>query len=218
MKPINTLLGGALALVLAAGSLAHAQGPVQTQAQDDGPIGSARPDPAGLSPPIVSDSSRNIRIDAGRLAMAQQIFDITGEPSLRVSTRSLTTTLSVQLSGALLGKDDLHAKAMVAAVTDGLNSITPQLRDEAVSHIAHDFTEDQLKEMLAFYSSPTGRLAAHRMPLITQQTVGSILTYLPAMMQGIQDSYCSRVKCTRAEKKAFSDVAARVTATRRPVE
>ena len=101
---------------------------------------------------------------------------------------------------------------MVAAVGDGLTSITPQLQAEAVSRITRDFTADQLREMLAFYSSPTGRLAARRMPLILQQTVGSVLTYLPQMMHGIEDSYCSRVKCTRAEKKAFDDVAARMAA------
>ena len=66
--------------------------------------------------------------------------------------------------------------------------------------------------MLAFYASPTGRLAARRLPQIVQQTLGSVLTYLPQMMAGVQDSYCSRVKCTRAEKKAFADVAVRMAA------
>jgi uncharacterized protein len=209
MTLLSRLFGAALALAASA-SIAHAQ--------DDGPIGAARPDPANLSPPIVAGSAKDARIDAGKLALAQQIFEITGEPALRVSTRSLTTSLSVQLSGAMLGRDEAHAKAMVAAVGDGLTSLTPQLRAEAVSHIAREFSEDQLKEMLAFYASPTGRLAARRMPLIMQQTVGGILTYLPAMMAGIEDGYCSRVKCTRAEKKAFSDVAARVEATHRPAE
>ena len=54
--------------------------------------------------------------------------------------------------------------------------------------------------------------AARRMPLIQQQTVGGILGYLPQMMAGVEDSYCSRVKCTRAEKKAFDDVSARMAA------
>jgi hypothetical protein len=209
--PVSSrLAAAALAFALAAVPLARAQ--------DEGPIGAARPDPAGLSPPVVAGSPKDARIDAAKLALARQIFEITGAPALRVSTRSLTTSLSVQLSGAMLGRDETHAKAMVAAVNDGLSSITPQLQDEAVSHIAREFTEDQLKEMAAFYTSPTGQLAGRRMPLIIQQTVGAVLTYLPAMMAGIEDSYCSRVKCTRAEKKAFSDVAARVTTMHRPVE
>ncbi len=185
--------------------------PTRGQAQE-GPLSTASPDPAGLSPPVVAGAPSAAHVDGQRLALAQQVFDITGAPALRAQARSLTAGLSVQLATAMSARDPAHAQAMVAAVGDGLTSITPQLQAEAVSRITRDFTADQLKEMLAFYSSPTGRLAARRMPLILQQTVGSVLSYLPQMMQGIEDSYCSRVKCARAERHAFDDVAAKMAA------
>ena len=183
-----------------------------TAAAQDAPLSTAAPDPAGLSPPVVAGAPGSAHVDGQRLALAQQVFDITGAPALRAQARSLTAGLSVQLATAMSARDPAHAQAMVAAVGDGLTGITPQLQAEAVSRITRDFTADQLKEMLAFYASPTGRLAARRMPLILQQTVGSVLGYLPQMMQGIEDSYCSRVKCSRAEKKAFEDVAAKMAA------
>ena len=185
------------------------------QAQtSDGTVSTAQPDPKGLSQPVVTGSTTNVRIDARKLAMAQQIYDIAGAPAFRATSRSLTSTLGVQLGTAMSAKDSEHAHAMVAAVSDGLTSITPQLQNEAVSRIARDFTDEQLKDMLAFYTSSTGQVAARRMPLILQQTVGSVLTYIPAMMTGIEDSYCSRVRCTRAERHAFDDVAARMAAAR----
>ncbi len=204
----------ALSILLSAGLLALAS---HAGAQD-GPLSTASPDPAGLSPPVVAGAPKDAHVDGQRLALAQQVYDITGAPALRAQARSLTAGLSVQLATAMSARDPAHAQAMVAAVSDGLTSITPQLQAEAVSRITRDFTADQLKEMLAFYSSPTGRLAARRMPQILQQTVGSVLTYLPQMMTGIEDSYCSRVKCTRAEKKAFDDVAARMAAAHPPAE
>jgi hypothetical protein len=178
----------------------------------DGPVPTASPDPKGLSPPVVTGSTANVRIDAKKLAMARSIYEIAGAPAFRATARSLTSTLGVQLGTAMQAKDSEHAHAMVEAVSDGLTSITPELQDEAVSRIARDFTAEQLQEMLSFYQSPTGALAARRMPLILQQTVGSVLTYLPQMMKGIEDSYCSRVKCSRPERKAFDDVAARMAA------
>ena len=197
-------LGGAVALcVLALALTAQAQ---------EGTVSTAQPDLKGLSPPVVAGSTANVRIDARRLAMAQQIYDIAGAPAFRAAARSLTSTLGVQLGTAMSARDAVHAHAMVDAVNDGLTSITPQLQNEAVSRIARDFTDDQLKDMLVFYTSPTGQLAARRMPLILQQTVGSVLSYIPEMMAGIEDSYCSRVKCTRAERKAFDDVAGRMAA------
>ncbi len=197
-----------LPLVLAA---ALALAPFTVRAQD-GPLSTATPDPAGLSPPIVAGSPAGAHVDGEKLSLAQQIYDIAGAPSLRASARTLTSGLSVQLAGALSARDADHAKAMVAAVNDGLTSITPDLQNEAVSRIAREFSASQLKELLAFYSSPTGRLAARRIPQILQQTVASVLNYLPQMMHGIEDSYCSRVRCTRTERKAFEDVAARMAA------
>ena len=203
------------AAILAAAVVALAAGAALAQ---EGPLSTASPDPAGLSPPVVAGAPRDAHVDGRRLALAQQVFDITGAPALRAQARSLTAGLSVQLATAMSARDPAHAQAMVAAVGDGLTSITPQLQAEAVSRITRDFTADQLGEMLTFYSSPTGRLAARRMPMILQQTVGSVLSYLPQMMSGIEDSYCTRVKCTRAERKAFDDVAARMAAARPAAE
>ncbi len=184
----------------------------------EGAVPTAQPDPRGLSPPVVAGSTAGVRIDARRLAAAEQVYEIAGAPALRTATRSLTSTLGVQLGTAMGARDGEHAHAMVAAVQDGLASITPELQTEAVSRIARGFTADQLAEMLAFYRTPTGALAARRLPLILQGTVGSVLTYLPDMMKGIEDSYCSRVRCTRAERKAFDDVAARMAAARPAAE
>ncbi len=203
------------AAILAAAVVALAAGAALAQ---EGPLSTASPDPAGLSPPVVAGAPRDAHVDGRRLALAQQVFDITGAPALRAQARSLTAGLSVQFATAMSARDPAHTQAMVAAVGDGLTSITPQLQAEAVSRITRDFTADQLGEMLTFYSSPTGRLAARRMPMILQQTVGSVLSYLPQMMSGIEDSYCTRVKCTRAERKAFDDVAARIAAARPAAE
>jgi hypothetical protein len=178
----------------------------------DGAVPTASPDPQGLSPPVVAGGTRDVRIDARRLALARQVYDIAGAPAFRATARSLTSTLGVQLGTAMAARDSAHAHAMVEAVGDGLNTISPQLADEAVSRIAREFTLDQLQELAAFYQTPTGELAARRMPAILQQTVGSVLSYIPQMMAGIEDSYCSRVKCSRSERKAFDDVAARMAA------
>ena len=186
-------------LVTLAAALALTAAATAAGAQEQ-PLSTAAPDPVGLSPPVVAGAPSAAHVDAARLG------------------RSLTAGLSVQLATAMASRDPAHAQAMVAAVGDGLTSITPQLQAEAISRITRDFTLDQLREMLSFYQSPTGRLAARRMPLILQQTVGSVLGYLPQMMTGIEDSYCSRVKCSRAEKKAFDDVAARMAAAHPPAD
>ncbi len=217
-RPASAARGG---LLVAAAALALAAGlPLASPAAyaQEAPLSTAAPDPVGLSPPVVAGAPKDAHVNGERLALASQVYEIVGAPALRASTRSLTAGLSVQLASAMASRDAAHAQAMVAAVGDGLTSITPQLQAEAISRITRDFTTEQLKEMLAFYASPTGRLAARRLPQIVQQTVGAVLGYLPQMMSGIEDSYCSRVKCTRAEKHAFDDVAAKMAAAHSPAE
>jgi hypothetical protein len=191
----------ALASVAAAPALAQ-----------DGPVSTATPDPVGISPPTVAGSAKDVRIDGGRLALARQVFAIVGEPELAASTRTLTAGMSVQLAAALPDRDPARVRALLGAVGDGLASVAPDLQDQAVSRIARGFTEDQLKEMLAFYQTPTGRLAARRMPLYTREAMGAVLLFAPKMMEAVRDSYCAKVRCTRSEMKALADVGERMSA------
>ena len=201
------------ALLLA---LALACAPLAAHAQD-GPVSTAAaPDPVGLSPPTVAGSTKDVRIAAERLALASQVFDIVGQPELAASTRTLTAGMSVQLSAALPDKDPARVRAMVQAVGDGLTSVEPDLKDQAVSRIARGFTTAQLAQMLAFYQTPTGALAARRMPLYTREAMGAVLLVAPKMMEAVRASYCAKVRCSRAETKAFIDVANHLTAVAPP--
>jgi hypothetical protein len=187
-------------------------GAVAAAHAQDGPLSTAAPDPVGLSPPTVAGSTTDVRLPARRLALASEVFDIVGEPELTASARTLTAGMSVQLAAALPDRDPARTRAMVQAVGDGLASVQPDLKDQAVSRIARGFTDDQLAQMLAFYQTPTGRLAARRLPLYTREAMGAVLMVAPKMMTAVQDSYCAKVRCTRAEVKAFADVANRLAA------
>ena len=211
-------LSQALRALSSAILLLGSSAPATTAIAQDRPLATAAPDPAGLSPPVVVGRPRDARIDPQKLELAQQIYDVVGAPALRSSLRGMASGLSVQLASGMAEKDHDHALAMVQAVSDGVASITPELETQAVSHIAREFSPEQLREMLAFYASPTGQLAARRLPLIVQQAVGGMLGYLPQMMKGVEDSYCSRVKCTRAERHAFDEVAGRMAAVRQATE
>jgi len=156
-----------------------------------GVVTTARPAPpeaASLTAPIVDGPV--VRIDPKRQALARQIYDLIGAQTMGTSVRSMTT----------------------AAVGDGMNSVMPQVIDTSVSAMAHTFTEAQLQDMLAFYQSPTGRVVLLKMPAVTQQSNAAIVTYLPQVLAGIEDSYCSRVKCSSRERKGLEAVAAHLAA------
>ena len=208
MGPLVSTALAALAVAafgLAAVSGASAQAVVPTARP-------APPEAAGFNAPVVDGPA--LRIDPQKLQLARQLYDLIGVQDMSTTVRSMTTVMSLQFATALDDRHAQRAKAIVAAVGDGMNSITPQIAAASVSAIAKDFTVEQLHDLLAFYQSPTGQVALRKLPAITRQTTTVMVAYLPQMMAGVEDSYCSRVACSSRERKALEAVAARLAAAR----
>ena len=178
-------------------------------------VSTARPAPPeaeSLTAPVVAGPA--VRIDPKRLELARRIYDLIGVQAMSSTVRSMSTAISLQFANMMDDRSEVRAKAMVAAVGDGMNSIMPQVIDAGISAMARTFTEDQLKDMLAFYQSPTGQVVVRKMPVVTQQATSAMVTYLPQMMAGVEDSFCSRVTCSSKERKGLEAAASRMAAAR----
>jgi hypothetical protein len=178
-------------------------------------VSTARPAPpeaAALTAPVVAGGGPVEHIDPKRLELARKIYDLIGPETMAATVHSMSTSMSLQFAGAMDDRSPERAKAMVAAVGDGMNSIMPQVIDASVSAMAHSFTEDQLRDMLTFYQSPTGQVMLRKMPLVWRKGDTAIVLYLPQMMAGVEDSYCSRVHCSSKERKGLEAVAERLAA------
>jgi hypothetical protein len=178
-----------------------------------GTVSTARPAPpeaASLEAPVVSGPV--VRVDPKRLELARKIYDLIGAQTMSSTVHSMTTAMSLQFANMMDDRSEVRAKAMVAAVGDGMNSIMPQIIDSSVSAMAHTFTEEQLQDILAFYQSPTGQVMVRKMPVVTQQSNAAIVAYLPQVMAGVEDSFCSRVTCSSKERKGLEAAAARMAA------
>jgi hypothetical protein len=195
----------ALIAALAAGSFATA-----VSAQTVSTARPAPPEAAALTAPVVEGPA--VRVDPKRLELARRIYDLIGAQTMATSVHSMTTAMSLQFANMMDDRSEARAKAMVAAVGDGMNSIMPQVIDTSVSAMAHEFTEDQLRDILDFYQSPTGQVMLRKMPAIARQSNSAIVTYLPQMMAGVEDSFCSRVTCSSKERKGLEAAAARMAA------
>jgi hypothetical protein len=189
--------------------------PTASSAFAQGTVSTARPAPpeaAALTAPVVDGPAT--RVDPKRLELARQIYDLIGAQAMSTTVHSMTTAMSMQFANVMDDRSEARAKAIVAAVSDGMTSIMPQVTDAGISSMAHTFTEEQLRDILAFYESPTGHVLVRKMPVVTQQSIIAMGTYLPQMMAGVEDSFCSRVKCSSKERKGFEAAAARMAAAR----
>jgi hypothetical protein len=176
----------------------------------DGPLSTAAPE-RPLPPP-----SPEVLAARAKRDLAQKVYDLIGPETLSPTTRALAASLSVQVARAVSNKDIARAKAIMAAVNDGLEDIQPSISDATVTLMTQDFTTEQLQALFDFYQSPAGQAALKILPRIANQASTLSMRMTPEMMTTIRDSYCGRVKCTSQERSAFTAIAERAAAAQTP--
>ena len=164
----------------------------------------------GTGPPAFAQNAPP-PADGERLALARQIYRIMGSQT----TDAIGAALKTMMAGmsAAGGVDNPRATAMKAALSDSFDKMMPRLIDGAAEIMAQDFTAGQLRDMLAFYQSPTGQVVVHRMPEVTQQSLRIGASLVPQMMRDFEADYCGRVTCTPQEQQAFAQLNARLAQT-----
>ena len=166
---------------------------------------------AGASRPAFAQSAPPASADGERLALARQIYRIIGSQT----TDAIGTALKTMMAGmsAQGGADNPRTAAMKTALSDSFDKMMPRLIDGAAEIMAQDFTAGQLRDMLAFYQSPTGQALVRKMPEVTQQSLRIGASLVPQMMRDFEADYCGRVTCTPQEQQAFAQLNARLAQT-----
>ena len=144
--------------------------------------------------PVASSSA-----DPERLVLAQKIYALMGDQTLSSMTGALKGMLATTLQGQ--GVD---------ALGDGIDELTPKVIRSTARIMAQDFSAAELRDMLAFYQSPTGQSVLRRMPEITRQSVQVSLSLLPDFMRRFEADYCGRITCSAQEQQAFAQLNTRL--------
>jgi hypothetical protein len=97
-------------------------------------------------------------------------------------------------------------------VSDSIAFIMPKAIDATVDAMAQDFDTAQLKDVLAFYTSPTGQVMLRKMPEVMRQTSTAMMAEMPEMVRQMETRYCAKVACAASDHQAFAAIAAQVKA------
>jgi uncharacterized protein len=148
--------------------------------------------------------------DPQRLALAKQIFEAQGGAQNAVAAMK-----SMQKPMLDIAKTP-EAKQRVAALMDSMaKTIMPHLFDEMAGYYAADFTEDQLRSILAFYQSPTGQALRANAPVLAQQIGGSMARMMPKIQLSMLDKVCGQVECSAEQQQQLAQLKQAVPADQR---
>jgi hypothetical protein len=148
--------------------------------------------------------------DPQRLALAKQIFAAQG------GAQSAATVMKTMDTAMLAAAKTPEAKQAMAMVMDKMTTtVVPRLFDEMAGYYAQDFTSDQLRDILAFYQSPTGKAMVANAPVLAQQIGGSMVKLMPALQLSVMDKVCSQVSCTPEQQQQLAALKQAVPADQR---
>ena len=147
--------------------------------------------------------------DAERLALAHQIVqEIGGTEGLVRSLGSAMDAMAAQLPTADGAKAQADMAQMQAYVKERLTAYTPQLA-AATEHVyARDFTAAQLRDIAAFYGTPTGRVMAAKMPEIARDSVQELRPVMLKLQRDVMAKVCSMTTCTDPQKARLAQLQA----------
>ena len=172
------------ALLLAAGLAALA---VAAMAQEDGgaPV-------AQIAPPV----------DPERLELAREYVR---ESHMDVAMRGVFANMARSLPELRTANSatDARARQFVSSISVGMDAAVPQLVEATTMAAARVFTTEELRDLVAFYGTPSGQSMVAKAPMMMQQVTPAVFQIMPTVYRAAEADYCSHVTCTEADHARF---------------
>jgi hypothetical protein len=163
-----------------------------------------------LAGPAAAGEQPAAPVDPERLALARQYVTASHMDSL---LRAAFANMGRQMPQlAPEGAADAKARQFMDSFTVGMDAATPMLVDTMIETTARTFTTQELKELVAFYGSPTGQAMVARMPGMLQQVTPMIFQIMPKAYAVAEADFCKRQTCTEADRAIFHRLSASLSA------
>jgi hypothetical protein len=111
---------------------------------------------------------------------------------------------------------DAKARQFVSSVSAGMDAAVPQLIEATTLATARVFTTQELRDLVAFYGTPSGQSMVAKMPMLMQQVTPVVFQIMPTVYQAAEADYCRHLTCTEADHARFQRVQSALRAGPRP--
>jgi hypothetical protein len=149
-------------------------------------------------------------VDPQRLAVAKQIFEAQG------GAQNAATAMRAIEKSMIDSSPSPEVRERMAQVMETMTkTFLPRMFDEMATIYATDFTDAQLKDILAFYASPTGQALKEKGPLVAQQLGGVMVKLMPQLQLSVLDKVCAQTTCTPQQQQQLATLKQAVPASDR---
>jgi hypothetical protein len=149
--------------------------------------------------------------------LARQLVEASGgEAQAEAQMKQVFNAMRANLAKSLSGQNSAVADAVYDEMSRELVSLTPRILDISVRNYADAFTEQELRDLLAFQTSESGRSMVRKMPAlrakVIDETLPLIMSSMPEVMRKSADVICAQRRCTADQREAIVGAFTRIAA------
>ena len=151
-------------------------------------------------------------ISTARLALAEQVVDAAG---VKANTARAMDTIAQSMLKNMQDTSNPEMSAYAKQVMRQEITLMESQFDPLYAEMyARTFTDDQLTDLLSFYSSPTGRMLVAKTPELARQSHLAAAPLIPVMQRDLVDKIfthvCAVQKCTDKQRAALDAAKAKL--------
>jgi hypothetical protein len=153
---------------------------------------------------------------AERLKLARDVFEAQG--GLKNASAAIDRVLAGMPFNSPGGSGAVSANGvqMRQVMEQSIHKFLPQVLDAQAEAYAEVFDEQQLRDILAFYQSPTGQVMRDKLPEISAKAGAAMGKLMPALMEDVLERVCSQTSCTDQQQKTLDALKQRLASTPAP--
>ena len=130
------------------------------------------------------------------MSLARQIVQaVGGQANMKAVMRAAFDQILSSMPKTGTADQQAKQNALLVYARDWMDGHSDQLADASARVYAQTFTEQELRDILAFYRTPTGRSMASKTPVLARATVTAITPTILAFRRDIMLKACDLNAC-----------------------
>ena len=114
----------------------------------------------------------------------QTFDDLIGQEAMVQTLRTQTPSLT-----------DEQSRLVSETVIESTREMTDKMKAPMIDAVAEVFTEQELRELVAFYEAPTGQALIAKTPELTQKMMAQMPAIMAEMQGKMLQKLCAKVSC-----------------------
>jgi hypothetical protein len=155
------------------------------------------------APATAAGPAADAPVDPERLALAKEMMNLF---DVKASLHSMFGSMgnSMKLPDSATPEQKEKARQLFASIMAGVEQTMPDIMDEMTVVYARTFSAQEMRDVIAFYHSPSGKAVLSKLPVVMREVMPMSVNMMPKVIDRAEADYCSHRTCDDTDHAIFT--------------